>query len=119
MPWCIVLQNLFAPVLDSQASPRYRNKTDSTDIPYSCKEIVRLLIKYKADGMKSNPTEEEKNDWILRISKRTQSYRYSKLLGLYLLDTIDESNSADSIIRTLYMYAASKSDESGVFLKME
>ena len=84
-----------------------------------CKEIVRLMMLYGADGMKSNPTEEEKNDWILRISKRTQSYRYSKLLGLYLLDTITRSNSADSIIRTLYMYAASKSDESGVFLKME
>ena len=91
----------------------------STNMGKVCKEIVRLMMLYGAEGMKSNPTEEEKNDWILRISKRTQSYRYSKLLGLYLLDTITRSNSADSIIRTLYMYAASKSDESGVFLKME
>ena len=91
----------------------------STNMGKVCKEIVRLMILYSAEGMKANPTEEEKNDWILRISKRTQSYRYSKLLGLYLLDTITRSNSADSIIRTLYMYAASKSDESGVFLKME
>lgn len=84
-----------------------------------CTEIVRLLIKHNADGMKSNPTEEEKNDWILRISKRTQSYRYSKLLGLYLLDTIAKNPSANNIISTLYMYAASKSDESSVFVKME
>ena len=84
-----------------------------------CREIVRLLILYKAEGMKPNPTEEEKNDWVLRVSKRTQSYRYSKLLGLYLLDAITRSNSGDPIIRSLYLYAASKSDESSVFLKME
>ena len=84
-----------------------------------CREIVRLLLLYKADGMKANPTEQEKNDYILRISKRPQSYRYSKLLGLYLLDAISRSNSGDPIVRSLYLYAASKSDESAVFVKME
>ena len=84
-----------------------------------CREIVRLLLLYRADGMKTNPTEQEKNDYILRISKRPQSYRYSKLLGLYLLDAISKSNSGDPIVRSLYLYAASKSDESAVFVKME
>tara|TARA_B100000035_G_scaffold70219_1_gene57608 strand:+ start:18506 stop:20056 length:1551 start_codon:yes stop_codon:yes gene_type:complete len=84
-----------------------------------CQEIVRLLKKYNADGLKANCTEDEERDYILRISTRSQSYRYSKLLGLYLIDAIERSNVSDSIVRNLYLYAASKSDESCVFMKIQ
>ena len=69
--------------------------------------------------MDINPSVDEENDYILRVSKRSQSYRYSKLLSLYLIDAIEKSNLENTIIRNLYLYAASKSDASCVFLKME
>tara|TARA_B100001173_G_C15993073_1_gene549803 strand:- start:140 stop:1696 length:1557 start_codon:yes stop_codon:yes gene_type:complete len=91
----------------------------SANVGKVCREIVRLLKLHKAAGMDVNPSVDEENDYILRVSKRSQSYRYSKLLSLYLLDSIERSNIENTIIRNLYLYAASKSDASCVFLKME
>ena len=91
----------------------------SANVGKVCREIVRILKLHKAAGMDVNPSVDEENDYILRVSKRSQSYRYSKLLSLYLLDAIERSNIENTIIRNLYLYAASKSDASCVFLKME
>jgi len=60
------------------------------------------------------------DDILLTIGQRNQSYRYSKMLGMYLLSCLKaQPDHGDRIMRELYAYAASESDQSGVYAKME
>jgi hypothetical protein len=52
------------------------------------------------------------------VANQTQSYRYSKLMGLRLLDCILTSGKADEIMKALYCYAGSQTDKSSVHVKL-
>lgn len=76
-------------------------------------EILTLLKKYKADGLPKDDAQAK-----IEIAQRNQSWRYSKLLGLRLLDCIETSGKANDIMKALYLYAASQSDKSSVYVKL-
>ena len=77
-------------------------------------EICDLLTEHNATGLPKDCTQV-----IGEIANMGQSYRYSKLLGLRLLDAIKKSGKADEIMRELYLYGASQSKKSGFYLKLE
>jgi len=77
-------------------------------------EICDLLVDHGAYGIPKDCSQV-----IGEIANMGQSYRYSKLLGLRLLDAIKKSGKADDIMRELYLYGASQSSKSGFYLKLE
>ena len=77
-------------------------------------EICDLLVEHDAYGIPKDCAQV-----IGDIANMSQSYRYSKLLGLRLLDAIKKSGKADEIMRELYLYGASQSSKSGFYLKLE
>tara|TARA_B100000427_G_scaffold223538_1_gene187244 strand:- start:2064 stop:3617 length:1554 start_codon:yes stop_codon:yes gene_type:complete len=84
-------------------------------------EIIRLAMKYKAQGIEQKTKKDDEwGDYQSKMDERSQSYRYSKLLSLYLLDTIDSQTAAvkTDIMKNLYLYASSASEESSVFRKL-
>jgi len=87
-----------------------KNKTKRLDIT---KEILSLLKKYNAVGLPKDDTQT-----MGEIANRNQSWRYSKLMSLRLLDCISTSGKGDEIMRALYLYAASQSDKSSVYVKL-
>lgn len=90
-----------------------KNKSKRSSIT---EEICQLMRKHDAEGF---PKTGDYTQQFGVIANKTQSYRYSKLLGLRLLDTIKSSGREDEIIRELYLYAASESRKSGVYLKLQ
>lgn len=76
-------------------------------------EIYNLLKKYNAEGLP------DKGSAISIIMKQKQSYRYSKLAGLRLLDIIKTSGKENEIIKELYLYGSSESIQSGFYLKLQ
>lgn len=87
-----------------------KNKTKKLDIT---KEILLLLKKYNAVGLPKDDAQT-----MGEIANRNQSWRYSKLMSLRLLDCIKTSGKGDEIMRALYLYAASQSDKSSVYVKL-
>ena len=84
-------------------------------------EIIRLAMKYKAQGIDQKTKKDpEWHSYQAKMDERSQSYRYSKLLSLYLLDTVDSQTPAvkTNIMKNLYLYASSASEESSVFRKL-
>ena len=84
-------------------------------------EIIRLAMKYKAQGIEQKTKKDDEwGDYQSKMDERSQSYRYSKLLSLYLLDTIESQSDAvkTNIMKNLYLYASSASEESSVFRKL-
>jgi len=84
-------------------------------------EIIRLAMKYNAQGIEQKTKKDDEwRDYRAKLSERSQSYRYSKLLSLYLLDTVDSQTPAvkTNIMKNLYLYASSASEESSVFRKL-
>ncbi len=84
-------------------------------------EIIRLAMKYKAQGIDQKTKKDpEWHSYQAKMDERSQSYRYSKLLSLYLLDTIESQSAAvkTDIMKNLYLYASSASEESSVFRKL-
>ncbi len=84
-------------------------------------EIIRLAMKYKAQGIDQKTKKDpEWGSYQAKMDERSQSYRYSKLLSLYLLDTIESQSAAvkTDIMKNLYLYASSASEESSVFRKL-
>ena len=78
-------------------------------------------MKYKAQGIEQKTKKDDEwGDYQSKMDERSQSYRYSKLLSLYLLDTIDSQTAAvkTDIMKNLYLYASSASEESSVFRKL-
>jgi hypothetical protein len=79
-------------------------------------ELIALFNKYAAN----RPTAGYTGDVQARIelANRTQSYRYSKLMGLRLLDCMTTSGKGDEIMKALYSYAGSQTDKSSVHVKL-
>lgn len=88
-----------------------KNKSTNQKIT---KEIVDLLEKYSLNDSNFSNTV----DATMEVANKTQSYRYSKLMGLRLLDCISTSGKADEIMRALYLYAGSQTDKSSVHVKL-
>lgn len=79
-------------------------------------ELVTLLNKYCASNRDTGyPGDVQAR---LELGNQTQSYRYSKLMGLRLLDCILTSGKADEIMKALYCYAGSQTDKSSVHVKL-
>lgn len=79
-------------------------------------ELVKLLNKYCGTNKDSGyPGDEQAT---IEIANQSQSYRYSKLMGLRLLDCILTSGKADEIMKALYCYAGSQTDKSSVHVKL-
>jgi hypothetical protein len=76
-------------------------------------EIYNLLKKYNAEGLP------DKGSAISIIMQQNQSYRYSKLAGLRLLDSIKSSGKENEIIKELYLYGSSEGTQSGFYLKLQ
>jgi hypothetical protein len=76
-------------------------------------EIYTLLKKYNAEGLP------DKGSALSIIMQQKQSYKYSKLSGLRLLDSIKSSGKADEIVKELYLYGSSEGSQSGFYLKLQ
>lgn len=92
---------------DSQ-SPTAKSNTITT-------EIYRLLKFFKATGLPA-----DKEVAISIIKSRSQSYRYSKINGLKLLEWLYSirGRPAAKAVKEAYLYAASLSDKSSVYYKL-
>jgi hypothetical protein len=78
-------------------------------------EIITLLDKYCTAAAAEYPGPEQAR---LEVGNRSQSYRYSKLMGLRLLDCFKTSGKEDEIMKALYSYAGSQTDKSSVHAKL-
>ena len=78
-------------------------------------EIYNLLLKYKAKGFVAG------QETMNIIATRSQSYRYSKLASLRMLDWFEslDKEDADQAMKEIYLYASSQSDKSSVYYKLE
>jgi hypothetical protein len=92
-------------------NPKNKSKKDAiTD------ELILLLNKYCAGNHQAEyPGDTQAR---LELGNRTQSYRYSKLMGLRLLDCMKTSGNGDEIMKALYSYAGSQTDKSSVHVKL-
>ena len=77
-------------------------------------EIYKLLVKYKAKGLKNKATDLA---WIK--TEAEQAWKYSKYAGLKLLDWVSSHKDADQIMKEIYLYASSQSDKSSVYWKLQ
>jgi hypothetical protein len=95
----------------SDCKPTNKSKKDAIN-----DELTLLFNKYSAP----RPTANYPGDVQARVelANRSQSYRYSKLMGLRLLDCILTSGKADEIMKALYCYAGSQTDKSSVHVKL-
>ena len=78
-------------------------------------EIYNLLEKYDAKGFVAG------QETMNIIATRSQSYRYSKLASLRMLDWFEslDKEDADQAMKEIYLYASSQSDKSSVYYKLE
>ena len=79
-------------------------------------ELIALFNKYASNRPTAGYTGDAQAK--MELANRTQSYRYSKLMGLRLLDCISTSGKADEIMKALYSYAGSQTDKSSVHVKL-
>ena len=77
-------------------------------------EIYKLLVKYKAKGLKNKSTDLA---WIKNEAE--QAWKYSKYAGLKLLDWVSTHKDSDQIMKEIYLYASSQSDKSSVYWKLQ
>jgi hypothetical protein len=87
-----------------------KNQSHSKQIS---EDILKLLKLYNASGLPKTDAQA-----LGEIYQRNQSWRYSKLLSLRLLDCIKTSGKGDEIMRALYLYASSQTDKSSVYVKL-
>ena len=78
-------------------------------------EIYNLLEKYDAKGFVAG------QETMNIIATRNQSYRYSKLASLRMLNWFEslKKENADQAMKEIYLYASSQSDKSSVYYKLE
>ena len=78
-------------------------------------EIYNLLEKYDAKGFVAG------QETMNIIATRSQSYRYSKLASLRMLNWFEslKKENADQAMKEIYLYASSQSDKSSVYYKLE
>ncbi len=82
---------------------------------YDITGFTELLKKYKAKGFV------EGQETMNIIATRSQSYRYSKLASLRMLDWFEnlDKGDANQAMKEIYLYASSQSDKSSVYYKLE
>jgi hypothetical protein len=79
-------------------------------------ELILLFNKYSANRPLANyPGDVQARAELGNLS---QSYRYSKLMGLRLLDCMKTSGKGDEIMKALYTYAGSQTEKSSVHVKL-
>ena len=78
-------------------------------------EIYKRLKDNKAKGL-NGLTEATVKGLIM---EQDQSYRYSKVSGLRLIDFLKNNSKKTKVVEALFHYASSESDDSGVYLKMQ
>ena len=78
-------------------------------------EIYKRLKDNKAKGL-NGLTEATVKGLIM---EQDQSYRYSKVSGLRLIDFLKNNSNKSKVVEALFNYASSESDDSGVYLKMQ
>lgn len=95
----------------SDCNPTNKSKKDKITT-----EIIELMDKYSIPH--------EVTGWPGKIQARaeianqSQSYRFSKLMGLRLLDCIKTSGKEDAIMKALYCYASSTTEKSSTHVKL-
>jgi hypothetical protein len=95
----------------SDCKPTNKSKKDAITT-----EILKLLNKYCGTNAKTGyPGDTQAR---AEVANQSQSYRYSKLMGLRLLDCILTSGKEDEIMKALYLYASSQTDKSSVHVKL-
>ena len=78
-------------------------------------DIYKGLVANNAKGLNGMKPAEVK----ARIMEQDQSYRYSKMMGLNLIDFLKNRRDKTEVLKALYYYASSESDDSGVYYKMQ
>jgi len=78
-------------------------------------EIYDRLKDNKAKGLNGLSEADIKG----RIMEQDQSYRYSKISGLRLIDFLKNHTRKTKVVEALFNYASSESDDLGVYLKMQ
>ena len=96
----------------AMCSDKAPDKTKKTIVD----QIYDLMKHYKAKGLPNG-----KNGEIQvksQIEQLGQGWRYSKLASLHLLEIIDKSSKSDEMMKALYLYGTSESDQSSVYIKL-
>ena len=95
----------------------YKNQTTWVDAKEDklVDEIYKRLKDNKAKGL-NGLTEATVKGLIM---EQDQSYRYSKVSGLRLIDFLKNNSRKTKVVEALFHYASSESDDSGVYLKMQ
>ena len=95
----------------------YNNQTTWTDSKGNklVDEIYTRLKDNNAKGLNGLSEADIKG----RIMEQDQSYRYSKISGLRLIDFLKNNTKKTKVVEALFHYASSESDDSGVYLKMQ
>jgi hypothetical protein len=95
----------------SDCKPTNKSKKDAIT-----SELVTLFDKYCGSNKDTGyPGDKQAR---VELANQSQSYRYSKLMGLRLLDCILTSKKEDEIMKALYCYAGSQTDKSAVHIKL-
>ena len=95
----------------------YTNKTTWADAKDNklVDEIYKRLKDNNAKGLNGLSEADIKG----LIMEQDQSYRYSKISGLRLIDFLKNNSNKSKVVEALFNYASSESDDSGVYLKMQ
>ena len=106
-------------------------KDGHRDLPKVLDDIVNLYVKHfknktgvwdddavKNSGPAADVAKAQMRQTILE--EKSQSWRYSKLLGLCFIDAIASKQNVvlSTVLRDLYLYASSQSKDSGIHWKL-
>jgi len=106
-------------------------KDGHRDLPKVLDDIVKLMVKHfknktgvwdddavKNSGPAADVAKAQMRQTILE--DKSQSWRYSKLLGLCFIDAIASKQNVvlSTVLRDLYLYASSQSKDSGIHWKL-
>ena len=105
------------PTIKPSGPLSYKNQTTWTDAKEDklVNEIYKRLKDNNAKGL-NGLTESDVKGLIM---EQDQSYRYSKVSGLRLIDFLKNHTRKTKVVEALFHYASSESDDSGVYLKMQ
>jgi len=95
----------------SDCKPTNKSKKDKITT-----EIIELMDKYSIPHQVTGWP--GKIQARAEIANQSQSYRFSKLTGLRLLDCIKTSGKEDAIMKALYCYASSTTEKSSTHVKL-
>lgn len=101
--------------IKQKTNPKYAQAKDITEDIYE-------IAKDNASDLKGfNATSKARNTMITEIAHKDHSWRYSKYINLKLIEIIKGLNTQQQteFVRALYFYAASQSELSAVYAKVE